>query len=595
MKMKIGYWNYLIFSIIQLQNTLAENWMKFLTKQTFDNSNFYQVSIFTNHDLDIFTKYENQLIAEISQKVPLIVINLENFQNNDGNSTFNLLFTDYSKLFVILARDNYRQIRNNLNVISNMLPVAPRPKCTLIIFQRNKSLSSNDEVKKTLLNAWKLKYLDFTVIKKTPANRIEMVLFNPFLNHYHKENFNSKSVVFPDKMKNMHQFRLNAPLFDFQPFSIIEGNFKEGFKPKSSGIFHYYHRYALIQLNCSVNYIIVNYTTALDLRSKLFHLLKNNSIFFSAFPLIYEMKQKIPYKLLLGNELLYAPLIFVVPARNKKNAFNTADFLPFICVFIFILILRFIIVKLMKFPLEIWNLFNIYKFFMERNDLRNIKKLAQKIIYLCMAVVSINLSANWLATATLKLLDKQNEFTSFDDIVKMNLSIKSTSIYFINVFNENQNKLGNPFSKKATILKGVDDTINCIDDVLKNQDVSCLITPGYLNYCIKMKFKKKYEIPALKILYSTIFSNYWNYVFEEASPYVEKINSIVLKFKESGIDNLELESELAKTENHDKRLAISNDPFLVTKLLIVLVTGHSISLCILILEILFGKLKKRLN
>ena len=242
----------------------------------------------------------------------------------------------------------------------------------------------------------------------------------------------------------------------------------------------------------------------------------------------------------------------------------------------------------------------MYRFFMERNNLRDPKKLAQKIIYLCMVIVSINLSANWLATSTVRLLETQKELASFDDIVKLNLSIHSISISFRNFYKENQKKLGYPLSEEVKLFSGTDEIINCMDDVVKNRNVCCLVTEELLIFYLHLKFKDKNEIPALKILESTLFSSYWSFIYEEASPYVEKMSSIVREISDSGIGDLDFRFQFKSgvrllKKLYQPTLTMLKDSLLVTKLAIILATGYTISLGVLTFEILFGKLGKHFN
>ena len=245
--MKIFRWNYLvvIYYVVQLQDATSVNCIELVTKKTLDGLKIYQTVIFTNNDINNYTKEEDQLVSEFSRKVPIVMINLRKLKISRGNRAHNLLKTINSNLFVIFSRNANKKIQDNLKITSKILPAAPRPKCLLIIFAEKKSWQLNDDVQKFLLYAWKLKYLDFTVIKKDLSNQIKMVRFNPFLNYYHMESFNQKSVVHPEKLKNIHHFRLNVPLTDFPPISYIEGNIKEGFKPGSGSLLNNYHKHVI--------------------------------------------------------------------------------------------------------------------------------------------------------------------------------------------------------------------------------------------------------------------------------------------------------------------------------------------------------------
>ena len=183
-KMKILHWNYLIviFCVMQLQDATTVNWMVQVTNKVVDGLKIHQTFIFTDDDDDgSYAKQENQLISELFRRVPVVMINLRKLKMKSGNRALNSLETYDSTLIVILSRDFDKKIKNGLNTISKMLSSAPRPKCLLITFQEKKSLQSNEEIQKILLDAWNLKYLDFTVMTKFSANQIKMVLFNPLM------------------------------------------------------------------------------------------------------------------------------------------------------------------------------------------------------------------------------------------------------------------------------------------------------------------------------------------------------------------------------------------------------------------------------
>ena len=176
---------------MQTQDAACENLMERVTNQTLNGLKIYKAVIFTDDDVEGFAKQENQLVSEFSRKIPVVIINLRKLRRKADIGTQKLLKSTNSTLFVILSRDAYKSIQDNLITISQNLAVAPRPNSLLMIFQKT-NFSSSHQIKKILLDAWNLKYLDFTVIRKGSGNLIEMVCFNPFLNYYHTEIFNSK-------------------------------------------------------------------------------------------------------------------------------------------------------------------------------------------------------------------------------------------------------------------------------------------------------------------------------------------------------------------------------------------------------------------
>ena len=170
--MKIVRWNLvIIFCFMQLKNATTVNWVNHVTKKSLDGTNVHQVVIFINNDV---MKLENEFLSAFSRRVPVLMTNLRKLKLLGGSRALNSLKSTGSSLFVILSTDVYEEIQDNLNFISEMLPTAARPKCLLVIFQESK-LQSNDEVQKILLNAWNLKYFDFTVFNPLTRNCSEIL------------------------------------------------------------------------------------------------------------------------------------------------------------------------------------------------------------------------------------------------------------------------------------------------------------------------------------------------------------------------------------------------------------------------------------
>lgn len=90
-----------------------------------------------------------------------------------------------------------------------------RPRCLIIHF-----FDSRINVEKFLRKMWMKLFLDVTVIdgKNTRIHQ-----FNPFVG-YAKTKLNRKTVLFPDKCRNMNRYQMKVGLFQSPPFAYVRRN-----------------------------------------------------------------------------------------------------------------------------------------------------------------------------------------------------------------------------------------------------------------------------------------------------------------------------------------------------------------------------------
>ena len=121
---------------------------------------------------------------------------------------------------------------------------------------------SDSQLRKNLEYAWKLKFLDITVIVLENCQSIRPLVyyFNPFKNYFHNSIFNYDTQFFPDKLKNLYQYKLNLPLFNLKPFQTFELD-KNGKILKIEKMNHNAFKIMNEKLNFSINYTVINGNT----------------------------------------------------------------------------------------------------------------------------------------------------------------------------------------------------------------------------------------------------------------------------------------------------------------------------------------------
>ena len=574
-----------IFGSSQLLAAATKDWIKDVIKQAKGNLNIYQAFTFITDDCDPPTKDCDKLLAEISQNIPIMVINRKKMKESGDNRWMNSLELKnprMSGLFLILSRNNHTQVQDNLNFISNISSINPRPKCLAIFLQGTSS--SNLELEKTLKHAWQLKYLDFSIIIKRFDDEFDFAFYNPFSNQYSIQKFDSNSVIFPDKMKNMFQWKLNVPLIHIPPYMFVHESLEKALAKRSYGYFDSFFDPISEKLNFSMNYTPINFTSHDDISKKIRTNLKNNTLSVSVLPLNFIFRR---YNILFGMSLSYSKLVIIVPHRVKETSHLLGDFSTIIYFFILLIIFRFV-VQLFRFPVQNWNLFNMYRFFMENNPLINPVNTVQKIIYLSMIVLSLKLSTELFTSSQLNILKGGEEIKSFKDVLKSNFSISSSTTEFAEIFIEKQKEYGDYNIRDVKLLNIQGGIASCIENVINFQNSICLVSNTAANYYL-VPYRSKASGQKLKILDPDFYGSFISFTYEDASPYLRKIDRITQLVIESGI------TEFNRTAEKGKNTIKLEDAFLSTRLVIVLASGYFLSFCIFFLEILINKLEKCLN
>ena len=91
-----------------------------------------------------------------------------------------------------------------------------RPKYIFILENMHQS-----KVEDLLLEAWKCKILDFTIVMLKDAKEVFVTSYNPFFKTFRKERLSSKSLIFPDKLRNVNGYPFRLQIANISDLNMI--------------------------------------------------------------------------------------------------------------------------------------------------------------------------------------------------------------------------------------------------------------------------------------------------------------------------------------------------------------------------------------
>lgn len=255
---------------------------------------FKQIIDFKSYQMILFSKSSTVLNAnalmkntEISQ-IPTVMIDV---YSNQSNFPSDINLSRKSLLVHIQDEFNFNEIQLNVENFTRMSRVKMRPKYLVIC---NDIHHDQSVIKSILLFGLSKKFLDLTVVNIRSG---EVFFYNPFSKVLAQFLLGSAS-IFPNKIKNMMNFPLRIPFFDYQPYFMKEQqhNFTE-----YSGIEVDSHKFLASALNFEIKYIQSEKIDTFESDIKLITAEKRD-ILAGRYPLFWEL-----YKTLeIGKVITYA-------------------------------------------------------------------------------------------------------------------------------------------------------------------------------------------------------------------------------------------------------------------------------------------------
>ena len=177
----------LFFYLINHLSASSANWLHSFIDKSTNNWKIRQIIMFTNSSNTNCAKEKQLLFLQIVREIGVVMMDIDKQQIENKLILRKpaLLLTSSSALIIVLEKNAHQQLKNVLEYFSMISPVAPRPKCLVIIYDK----ISGNKVRENLEYAWRLKFLDMTVLvlKSCQNNQPNIYYFNPF-NNFTNEN-----------------------------------------------------------------------------------------------------------------------------------------------------------------------------------------------------------------------------------------------------------------------------------------------------------------------------------------------------------------------------------------------------------------------
>lgn len=561
--MKILWWitviltqqNFIIIIATELQNMI-------------NNLAAYETVIFTDGSM-----YQENFLEYFMNNKPSVIVDLNQFLNNTHEiQSFELsIFQNprQSDVYIIITSILSR-MSDILQKIIKIEPVKPRPRTVLFTSYRY----SDEDLETIFIHAWSLKFLDFTIIKIDNIGDRVLLTFNPFTNKHTKEKLRDVSELFPDKLNNVNGYPLTTRAFNSPPFLFAEMKGNKIINIKGSRT----TRIKIIaeKLNFKLTFIgnLLNTTEVVE---KLSQNLESNEINMTPVGFRFNViLQK--SNILLGYPESISQLTVIVPVIKTPRIDITLDMLILLFIFCIILIIFLTFACALKLSPDYWNVFHIFGILIGITIIEPPKR-SDRIVYLTIAFLSIIFSNNYFSTlADLKLNFVEKKLNNLEDLYQSNIPIYSPNINYL--FNDSKaDKQLLSYTQKI----GTND--ECIELLIKTNNVACVVSSYNAGHYLKTILNPQGRA-VMKILDVPLQNTFIAFIYEKASPFLEKIEKLVLNVFESSLRSTGDQLASSKVRTIRQKESFKEEILLKQIILIILSVGYTLATIIFVFEFL---------
>lgn len=375
----------------------------------------------------------NPILKKIIQIIPTFIIDFKdtealNRSPKDVLNTRTVLNTDLYITFEDSLNFRVEKIKNTLNFIAELNSQPPRPKFLVILI--GNALSTQVNLKMLFIDAWKLKFLDFSILMIHDNEKSVIRYYNPFFKNYHRNDLLTGQ-LFPDKLTNMNGYIIKFLLFKSPPHMeftnksniITVDGINHGFWLLTSGYLNFTFDY----VNMDNNFIAYS-------RSEKFgkdgtDVLIGASLLGSQISSSYKKGDILFGKIVREAEISLIGPIFYVPVISSDI------YLALITYFIVttsIILWTMIVVKLGKLDNVIWSPFYVFGLLYGITVNKIPQKWFDRLVYLSLAVLSVKYASDVFSIFSDDEIEKAEEivYDVFKEIRNPSFPIYMTSTYF---------------------------------------------------------------------------------------------------------------------------------------------------------------------
>lgn len=177
-----------------------------------------------------------QLAMNVMRIIPTRLLHFENIMIENGQKLrLPSYMMEATKIIIISTRNNNRNLSNIVNLL-NSIATLSKPKMlpkVLIAIQ----VANNRRYREFFQLLWPQQFLDVTILELKYRIEGETVLtanlnsgipelhyYNPFTEISVKTTFSRNSSLFPNKLRDLHGYKVNAGIFHYPPFVYVNRN-----------------------------------------------------------------------------------------------------------------------------------------------------------------------------------------------------------------------------------------------------------------------------------------------------------------------------------------------------------------------------------
>ena len=480
-----------------------------------------------------------------------------------------------------------------------------RPKCLIILSQETKSLPYD----KLLRILWSKQFIDVTILELSDENveekhkylnsrqeRATLHQFNPFTNVTKKTKYSSKVFWFPDKTRNLHNQKLMVGIFDFPPAVFLQETHKSKNIINPTGIDIMMTKALSRAMNFNILWMTskeTHYGIISCIKEKITGFIRN--LLFNEIQLIgmESSIQKVCGAML--HEFSRASRIdsigVVVPILadefpSLSMEWKLLNAMELISLFLFVWILA----KILGFESYNWNLFYLIPVVLGMCSPSAPNRLAERIVFGSMLFACL-LYSSIIYTAFTDVSFKSqsvSQLETIEDVIVSSLEpIINKQTHFVLYPNTEGNSrllLDKSTQVDATYMM-------CIDRLIRDRNVAC-IAQGEILRLISQNRRDREGQPMMNVIKEPISITATGFPLEAGSPYLARINKIMLRFIQSGLSDkwrqMKFDKSTSTAEAEEVPIVKGTDPAELWVLMTYSIGfGYSCSILIFLCEVLF--------
>lgn len=197
----------------------------YLTEKVTINLHYHQIVLLIDKDMQQTRAQTEYLKKCILQEHPTMLIDFNSLHVVKTRLRYPSFGSPRSTTFYMLLyhRDSDLNFQDVLNDYIELWPQSIRPKWLSIDLSSDNIITpSKSKYNLLLLDAWRHKFLDFTLVEIKGSNQTVLHSYNPFTEQFTAEIFTHETDIFPDKLMNMHGHTLKTRFIHEPPSLYLE-------------------------------------------------------------------------------------------------------------------------------------------------------------------------------------------------------------------------------------------------------------------------------------------------------------------------------------------------------------------------------------